>query len=175
MNKIEAILQSVKVSAESLIGNELICCDIIKDEDYDVVKNQIIKNINNSFSKLKESKQDSDVKYYLISLSMNLLVYLAMMNAKDESELSGEYGQFINDTINELTETYKQKNKAYGNSFDLSLEEFGIVAAFVRLSDKINRFNSLIDNPSIDKGDEALDDTIKDSILYCAMTIRFLK
>ena len=38
-----------------------------------------------------------------------------------------------------MTELYERKNKDYGNSFDKTLNEFGIVAGLIRLNDKMNR------------------------------------
>lgn len=71
----------------------------------------------------------------------------------------------------QIHETYIQKNRAYGNSFDLSLDEYGEVAALVRMSDKWNRLNSLIRNPDIPVGDESVEDTLLDLANYCIMTV----
>lgn len=73
--------------------------------------------------------------------------------------------------LNQIHETYIQKNRAYGNSFDLSLDEYGEVAALVRMSDKWNRLNSLIRNPDIPVGDESVEDTLLDLANYCIMTV----
>ena len=40
-------------------------------------------------------------------------------------------------------ETYKAKNYDYGNSFDKSMDEFGLTASVVRMSDKMERLKSL--------------------------------
>ena len=73
--------------------------------------------------------------------------------------------------LHQIHETYIQKNRAYGNSFDLSLDEYGEVAALVRMSDKWNRLNSLIMNPDIPVGDESVEDTLLDLANYCIMTV----
>lgn len=69
-----------------------------------------------------------------------------------------------------IHETYIQKNRAYGNSFDISCDQYGITAALVRMSDKWNRLNSLALNPDIPIGDESLKDTLLDLANYCIMT-----
>lgn len=78
-------------------------------------------------------------------------------------------------TITEqLYKTYCAKNKDYGNSFDKSLDEFGLTAAAVRLSDKFNRFKTLINNnPEVN--DETIEDTIMDMANYCIMTAMWLR
>jgi hypothetical protein len=41
----------------------------------------------------------------------------------------------------------------------------------VRMWDKIARLNNIIDNPSVDVNDEALEDTLQDLLNYCAIFI----
>lgn len=43
-----------------------------------------------------------------------------------------------------LNKIYISKNKDYGDSFNETIDEFGYVAALVRMSDKFNRLKSLI-------------------------------
>ena len=69
-----------------------------------------------------------------------------------------------------IHETYIQKNRAYGNSFDKSCDQYGITAALVRMSDKWNRLNSLALNKDIPIGDESLKDTLLDLANYCIIT-----
>lgn len=72
--------------------------------------------------------------------------------------------------LNKIHETYIQKNRAYGNSFDKSCDTFGPTAAVVRMSDKWNRLVSLVTNPDIPVGDESISDTLLDLANYCIMT-----
>lgn len=73
--------------------------------------------------------------------------------------------------FDQIHETYIQKNRAYGNSFDKSYLDYGPVAALVRMSDKWNRLNSLMLNPDIPQGDESVKDTLLDLANYCVMTV----
>ena len=74
-----------------------------------------------------------------------------------------------------LHKIYEQKNEAYGDSFGRSVEEWGIAACAVRLSDKWHRFVRLSNHPEIDKGDEAITDTLLDLANYAIMTIMELE
>ena len=71
---------------------------------------------------------------------------------------------------NRLNSIYAQKNKAYGNSFGETFEKLGIISAVTRISDKYNRLVNLATHPDVDKGDEAIEDTLLDMANYCLMT-----
>lgn len=69
-----------------------------------------------------------------------------------------------------------KKNHDYGNSFEKSLDTFGLVAGIVRMSDKFERLVSLND-PSKDAqiASESLVDTLEDLSNYAAMATCWLK
>lgn len=69
-----------------------------------------------------------------------------------------------------LNKIYEQKNKAYGNSFGDTFEKLGLISAVTRISDKYNRLTNLATHPDINKGDEAIEDTLLDMANYCLMT-----
>ena len=71
----------------------------------------------------------------------------------------------------ELNETYRKKNNDYGDSFKKSYDEFGIVSAIVRMSDKMERLKSLSGNTKMEVKDESLEDTILDLCNYGIMTV----
>lgn len=72
---------------------------------------------------------------------------------------------------NELHSTWKQKNKAYGDSFSKSVETYGLTAALTRMSDKWNRIENLIMKSDTNVGDEPLRDSLMDLANYCLMTV----
>lgn len=74
---------------------------------------------------------------------------------------------------NNMTQTYSAKNHDYGNSFDLSLDKFGLVASVVRIGDKMNRIESLINKEARVK-DESIKDTLLDMANYCIMTVMWI-
>ena len=73
-------------------------------------------------------------------------------------------------------DTFCRKNHDYGNSFEESLDQFGIVASIVRMSDKMKRLESLTDESKTQQvGSESLLDTIEDLSNYAAMTACWLR
>lgn len=76
----------------------------------------------------------------------------------------------------ELLSIFEKKNADYGNSFEESLEKHGIIAAIVRMEDKMGRLNSLTKPGSKQKvSDESLVDTLKDLSNYALMTAVWLE
>ena len=77
--------------------------------------------------------------------------------------------------LNEMGDTFAIKNKNYGNSFEISLDKYGNIAALTRISDKFNRFETL--TLASDKGtaDESIIDTLIDMANYCVMTAVYMK
>lgn len=69
-----------------------------------------------------------------------------------------------------LNDTYKQKNQKYGDSFGISVQKYGLIAALTRISDKFNRFEQLILTGSNGTSDESLLDTCLDAANYFLMT-----
>lgn len=69
-----------------------------------------------------------------------------------------------------------RKNHDYGNSFEKSLDTFGLVAGIVRMNDKFERLVSLND-PSKEAqiASESLTDTLEDLSNYAAMAACWLK
>ena len=69
-----------------------------------------------------------------------------------------------------MAKTYAAKNHDYGNSFEQSLDKFGLVASVVRLGDKMNRIESLTKKEAQVK-DESIKDTLLDMANYAIMTV----
>lgn len=76
--------------------------------------------------------------------------------------------------LNEIKQLHNRKNADYGDSFDKTLDEFGLVASATRMSDKFNRFKSLIKNPA-QVSDEKIEDTLIDLASYAIMTIKWMR
>lgn len=73
-------------------------------------------------------------------------------------------------------DTFCRKNHDYGNSFEESLDKFGIIASLVRMQDKMLRLESLTDDSKTQQvGSESLIDTLEDLSNYAAMTACWLK
>ena len=82
----------------------------------------------------------------------------------------------IQHTHEELIKIFEKKNKDYGNSFEESLEKHGIIAAIVRMEDKMLRLSNLSKNQSEQLvKDESIIDTLKDLSNYALMTAVWLE
>lgn len=75
----------------------------------------------------------------------------------------------------DMLNTYIAKNHDYGDSFKKSIDEFGPIAAVVRMGDKMERIKTLLHHHTEPKVNEKIEDTLKDLANYCIMTIIYLK
>ncbi len=89
---------------------------------------------------------------------------------KGESESCSSF----NTLLDQIKDTHEKKNHDYGNSFAKSMEEFGMLAAAIRLSDKLSRFKTLIKEESQVK-DESVEDTLLDMAAYAIMTVEYIR
>lgn len=70
----------------------------------------------------------------------------------------------------QMVDLQARKNKDYGNSFNETLDEFGLVVAVARMNDKMKRLKSLYKNPDGAGVDESINDTLNDLAAYALMT-----
>lgn len=87
-------------------------------------------------------------------------------------ELDSSVDSFMDITTN-MAKTYAAKNHDYGNSFDRSLNKFGLIAGLVRMGDKMNRLESLVNKKAMVKN-ESIKDTLLDLANYAIMTVMWL-
>lgn len=74
-----------------------------------------------------------------------------------------------------LATTLESKNQAYGDSFDKSVDKYGLSVIGVRLSDKYNRIEHLITHHELKENDESLEDTLLDLAGYSILGLKYLK
>lgn len=86
--------------------------------------------------------------------------------AKKETETTSEVT--FRDITNQMAEIHEAKNHDYGGSFDKTMDQFGMTALVIRLTDKLNRLTSLIDKPAR-VTDESINDTLMDICNYSVM------
>ena len=76
----------------------------------------------------------------------------------------------------EMNSIYIKKNNDYGNSFDKSCDEFGLVSPAIRMTDKLNRFKSLIKTKDeYMVKDESIKDTLLDLANYAILTYMYVQ
>lgn len=95
------------------------------------------------------------------------------LNEEVPESITSESISKFKEITDSMAKTYEAKNHDYGNSFDQSLNEFGLVASVVRLGDKMNRIKSLIKKEAQVK-DESIKDTLLDLASYSVMTLMWL-
>ncbi len=76
---------------------------------------------------------------------------------------------------NQMTDLYARKNRDYGGSFDRSMDKFGLVVAAIRIGDKVNRLQSLIEKGGAEVKDESIADTFIDLACYSIMTLMWME
>lgn len=93
---------------------------------------------------------------------------MTMTDKLTPNTMKGQYDHQYN--------VFCRKNHDYGNSFEKSLDTFGLVAGIVRMNDKFERLVSLNDpNKDAQIASESLVDTLEDLSNYAAMTTCWLK
>ncbi len=73
-----------------------------------------------------------------------------------------------------LKETYQSKNHDYGDSFSETYKKLGIISAITRITDKVNRLQSLCTKEQL-VSDESIEDTLMDLANYSIMTLIEIK
>lgn len=81
----------------------------------------------------------------------------------------------VRKVLDDMGDIFAVKNKKYGDSFEISLDKYGMIAALVRISDKFNRIENLILMNNEGTDDESVIDTLVDMAVYCAMTVVYMK
>ena len=89
-------------------------------------------------------------------------------------QLSLDNVQIHGKVCQELTEIYKKKNADYGNSFENSLDKHGLIAAIVRMDDKMSRGINLNKADEQLVNDESVRDTLMDLANYAIMSVMWL-
>lgn len=130
-------------------------------------------NINEEYlrilTQLENVRTHCDLGSYVGHLNSAMV---AIRNLGTRPALSNNVEQFMSITQN-MAKTYAAKNHDYGNSFEQSLDKFGLVASVVRLGDKMNRIESLTKKEAQVK-DESIKDTLLDMANYAIMTVMWM-
>lgn len=71
--------------------------------------------------------------------------------------------------VEEMKDLHARKNHDYGDAFAKSFDEFGLVSAVVRMSDKMERLKSLCMKDALVA--ESVRDTLVDLACYAVMTV----
>ena len=77
--------------------------------------------------------------------------------------------------VSEMADTYEKKNADYGNSFETTLDKWGVNIGLARIEDKFNRITSLLSSSDQKVKDESIEDTLKDMATYTIMLLMWMK
>lgn len=81
----------------------------------------------------------------------------------------------VKEVLRKMRDVFVIKNKKYGNSFEASVDKYGMIAALTRIGDKFNRIENLILAGDNGTDDETIVDTLIDMANYCIMTAVYIK
>lgn len=109
-----------------------------------------------------------------LSLEEAEILYNIIQELNDMRHIFGSESGEFRDITNSMIQTYQAKNQDYGNSFEKSLYKFGLVASIIRLSDKMNRIESLSQTKAKVES-ESIEDTLLDLANYAIMTVIWLR
>ena len=99
--------------------------------------------------------------------------YLKEVHPKEGEPVAGsnkEDADRFKEITDKMLETYKSKNKDYGDSFRNLFKECGMTYAYGHLREKLERIKSLKDNEAKVKG-ESMKDSLYDLANYAILTI----
>lgn len=72
----------------------------------------------------------------------------------------------------EIGELVEKKDKDYNSAFSKTLKEYGDVAYFLRIDDKLNRLKSLLLRSKDAEVNESVEDTLKDIVGYTLLMLK---
>ncbi len=128
------------------------------------IRISLIKKLRNKSDKEKNNIED-------------LILFLSLLAAKAMQTFNViTFKNFdLNLTSERMVSIYRKKNADYGNSFDQSLDEDGLLVAKIRIGDKVRRFLSLTkEGVEVQVKEESISDTLLDLANYCVMTIVYI-
>lgn len=130
-----------------------------------------MKNMNDKLESIIDRIEDVSNS---LSLEEAEILYNIIQELNDMRHIFGSESGEFRDITNSMIQTYQAKNQDYGNSFEKTLDRFGLVASIIRLSDKMNRIESLSQKKAKVES-ESIEDTLLDLANYAIMTVIWLR
>ena len=76
--------------------------------------------------------------------------------------------------IEEIHDMFVRKNADYGNSFEKSLDEWGLIVSAMRVQEKLDRVKTSL-KQELKVKDESVEDSFLDIANYAIMTVMWLR
>ena len=136
-------------------------------------------DIKNSLGKLTLGKiynvnEETEEWYYIENNNGDIRKYNKYRFIK-VPEVNEVYESEIVTIANEIAELVEKKDKDYNSAFSKTLKEYGNVAYFLRIDDKLNRLKNLMLNNNNAEVKESVEDTLKDIIGYTLLMLKEIK
>ena len=130
-------------------------------------------NNDNTFNSLSVNKiytvnEETEESYYILNDNNKIIKYV-----KDRFVTVSENS--IVDIAKEIGQLVEKKDKDYNSAFSKTLKEYGNVAYFLRIDDKLNRLKNLMLNNNNAEIKESVEDTLKDIIGYTLLMLKEIK
>jgi len=155
--KVKQFEEIIKILDEHFISH--LCKKDNLRTHFNLLENSII-NYNNDSNNSNYSSLNF-VKEYLIRISINSLGILV-----------NKYELNFHRLLEELIDLYEIKNKRYNDSFSKTYEKYGLIMLAIRLTDKLQRYETLSTASALDdQKHESIIDTLKDLVNYSIMGI----
>jgi len=138
------------------ISKELISSDdVVYDSD----------NYSSAFVKVMRSFDKDFVLSNTLSNIWNEMMGRALEDVSNDNGYDA--------VLKEMKETYERKNSDYGNSFEKTLNEFGLTPGIAQIHHKFERVKQLVKSPDA-KVNESMRDSLLDMCNYIAMTVAWM-
>lgn len=138
-------------------------------EGCDSVRREIMKNLRKGM--LSDAEMDDFTDLYVQRVKDLEKRRSIPITAEQVQQRKDDEAKF-NEILNHLYDTYRKKNRDYGNSFMKTYERFGITAPRFRITDKYNRFMQLTEEGvEREVDDETVRDTLLDLANYAILTV----
>lgn len=86
-----------------------------------------------------------------------------------------EKERMFEELTKQMFETFKSKNRDYGDSTSQTFKEFGLTSYAIRLNDKLNRIKSFCKKGLLEVKDEGGIDSLMDMANYCLLAVIDIK
>ena len=161
---------------------EFIICDIVHEGEGLVSQSRRDVSVRTTFFYASVEKVPSPPKATIQVDASNWGKYrISAINAAKDYMADSVTPKFDPDNVHahlevcgELNVTYERKNADYGDSFAQSLDKHGLIAAIVRMDDKMNRVINLYKADERLVEDESIRDTLLDLANYAIMSVMWL-
>ena len=177
-----------------LTKNKIYLVNKVSDDCYEITDDKDEKTYYLKYRFVPVDENIMKVKCINNELSERLLTINKIYSAENENEsyyrligddnkpssyLKSRFKPLEESTIirmaREIGEMVEKKDNDYNSAFSKTLQEYGNVAYFLRIDDKLNRLKNLLLNNNNAEINESVEDTLKDIVGYTLLMLKEIK